>query len=158
MSHFVQTSRTPPFTVALSQAWMLLRDRFSDPLIRSSLYCGGPGEANSLVLIDGRSVAGPLVAEAGVVSDVLELGIDTTEFRANALDERAGICAITLAAVTGGEALAMDDIVNLAIGNGLARTRCQQRDNLELCQRQVDQRPGPARPASVKAQLKTAKM
>jgi hypothetical protein len=22
MSHFVQTSRTPPFTVALSQAWM----------------------------------------------------------------------------------------------------------------------------------------
>jgi hypothetical protein len=60
--------------------------------------------------------------------------------------------------VTGGEALAMDDIVNLAIGNGLARTRCQQRDNLELCQRQVDQRPGPARPASVKAQLKTAKM
>jgi hypothetical protein len=78
-----------------------------------------------LVIAKERSVASPTVAEADVIVDVLERGIDSTEFRANAFDEGADIGAITLLAIAGGEALATYAIVNLAIGNGFAGAQRQ---------------------------------
>ncbi len=72
------------------------------------------------------------VAESGVILDVLELRIDGTELPANAFDESANIGAKALITITGREILAMNEIVNLTIGDIFADAKHQQRDDLEL--------------------------
>src|SRR6185312_1278162 len=108
----------------------------------------------------GRSVSGPAeaVAESGVVVDVLELRIEITEFLADSLDEGADIGAIPLVAIAGREILAVHQVVNLAIGHVLAGTQGQQRENLELGQRQVDRPARPAGAIDVEAQLEAAEL
>src|SRR5579859_7604806 len=98
------------------------------------------------------------IAEAGVVLDVLVFGIDGTKLLANALDERADIGTIALVAIAGGEVLAVNEVVDLAIGDVLAGAACQQRQDLELGQGQVDRPAGPARAIDVETQLETAEM
>ena len=110
---------------------------------RPHLFVGSPAEA---------------VAEAGVVADVLELRIDIMEFLADLLDEGADIGAKTLVAIAGREVLAVNQVVDLAIGYVLAGTKRQKGDNLELGQREVDRRARPAGAVNIEAQLQTAEM
>src|SRR6476660_2328043 len=108
----------------------------------------------------GRSsglVAGKqAVAESGVIMDVLELRIDLAELLADALDEGADIGAIAFIAIAGDEVLAVNEIVDFAIGNVLAGTQGQQGDDLELGQRQIDRCSGPTRAVDVEAKLEMA--
>jgi hypothetical protein len=62
----------------------------------------------------------PAVAKPGVVADVLERRIDIMEFLADSLDEGADVGAKTVVAIAGREVLAVNQVVDLAIGYVLA--------------------------------------
>jgi hypothetical protein len=78
---------------------------------------GGVQRTRPLLFVDSPAEA---VAEPGVVADVLERRIDIMEFLADSLDEGADVCVKTLVAVAGREVLAVNQIVDLAIGYVLA--------------------------------------
>src|SRR5260221_3695225 len=90
--------------------------------------------------------------------DVLELSIDLAKLLADAFYEGADIRAIAFIPIAGDEVLAVNEIVDLAIGDVLAGAQREQRDDLELGHRQVDWRARPARAVDVEAQLETAEM
>src|SRR5260221_154422 len=90
--------------------------------------------------------------------DVLELRIDLAELLADALDEGADIGPIALIAIAGDKVLAVNEIVDLAVGDVLAGTQGEQGDDLELGQRQIDRRSRPTRAVDVKAQFELADM
>src|SRR4051812_13523747 len=60
-------------------------------------------------------IVAPAIAEAGIVVDQVEIAIDHAELLADALDEGAHIGPITRRTIAGDEALAMHQIVDLAI-------------------------------------------
>src|SRR5215469_14337941 len=76
----------------------------------------------------GRTIAGaalagdcPAVAKSGVVVDFVKSGVDIPELLPDALDEGADIRAVAIGAAARQEVLAVDEIVELAIGGILAR-------------------------------------
>src|SRR5487761_2345777 len=112
--------------------------------------CGAAGGAVALV------AGNPAVAESGVVVDVIELAIDIAELLADALYEGADVRPEALGAVAGGEVLAVDEIVDLAIADILAGAEREERDDLELGQGQLELAPAPGGAADVEAQLELA--
>src|SRR5579859_2878179 len=70
----------------------------------------------------GRSSIGrlrrPAIAEAGIIGDGGEGGIDGQEFLADPLDQGADIGAIAVRTFAGDEILAAQRVVDLAIGQG----------------------------------------
>src|SRR6516164_9471082 len=81
---------------------------------------------------------GPAVSKTGVVSDMVETGVNIAELLADTLDEGAYIGAVPLRAVPGDKILAVDEIVDLAVADVLARLFGQQSHNPEFRQRQID--------------------
>src|SRR5579883_2083690 len=100
----------------------------------------------------------PAVAESCIVVDMVELRVSVAELLADALDERPDIGAEPLRAIAGDEILAVDEIIDLAIGDVLAGAQGEQRHDLELGQRQVERLAGPVRAADVEAQLQLVEM
>ena len=74
----------------------------------------------------------PAVSETGVVLDAVETGIDIAEFLADTLDESAYIGAISLRPVPRNKILAVDEIVDLAVADILARFLGQHGQDLEF--------------------------
>src|SRR5438876_5000985 len=67
------------------------------------------------------SLRRPAVAEAGIVLDLSELGVNITESLADPLHQAAHVGTIAVLAVTGDEILAMHEIVDLPVSNIRAR-------------------------------------
>src|SRR3954453_19573858 len=136
-----------------------MKTQASSPVLAPSerhAHCrrGGSRRGSAEAAAGGRALAGsPAVAETGVVMDVLELWIDITELLADTLDECTDIGAIPLRAVPRDEVLAVHQVVDLAVGDVLARTHRHQGDDLELGQRQVEELAAPVRAVGVEAQL-----
>src|SRR4051812_48873607 len=66
----------------------------------------------------------PAISKSGIRRDAVKLVVHFDELLANALDEGADVCAITVLAITGHEAGTTNDVVNLAMRNiaiGLGR-------------------------------------
>src|SRR6516225_8321576 len=101
---------------------------------------------------------GPAVSETGVISNVVEIGIDIAELLADTLDEGAYIGAVPFRAVPGDKILAVDEIVDLAVANVLAPLFGQQGHNPEFRQRQIDLSFRPQRAICVKAQYQLAQV
>src|SRR5258705_1128910 len=98
----------------------------------------------------------PAIAESGIILDAGESGIDVAEFLADALDEGAHIGAEADFAVSGDEALAMDDVVELAIAHVVTGARHQMIDDLEFGLSQFDADVLPEGARGVAAQLQIA--
>src|SRR5262249_34490864 len=81
---------------------------------------------------------GPAVSESGVVVDFVKAGVDIPELLADALDEGTDVGAVAIGAAARQEILAVHEVVELAIGDVLARLERELRDHPELRQRQID--------------------
>src|SRR5690349_3455288 len=80
----------------------------------------------------------PTIAEARIVLDVLECGVDVAEFLPDALDEGADVGAESDLAFAGREPDTMDNVVELAVADILPCPLHQIFDDAKLGQRQVD--------------------
>src|SRR5215468_8529446 len=99
---------------------------------------------------------GPAVSESGVVVDFVKAGVDIPELLADALDEGTDVGAVAIGAAARQEILAVHEVVELAIGDILARLERELRDHPELRQRQIDGGALPEGAVDVEAQLERA--
>src|SRR5215468_10224776 len=109
--------------ITTSKTILLARVRGSEPSLRTRLA--------------GMALA-PAIAEAGIILDLGEIGIDIAEFLPDALYEGANIGAKSDLPAARCETLAVHEIVEFAIAHVLAGARHQIVDHLELGQRQFD--------------------
>ena len=88
--------------------------------------------------------------------DFVKSGVDIPEFLADALDEGADVGAVAVGAAARQEVLAVHEVVELAVGDILARLEGELGDHAELGERQVDGRAPPEGAVDVEAQLQGA--
>src|SRR5258708_2389780 len=74
----------------------------------------------------------PAVSKSGVVLQHREVRIQLHEFAPDPFDHRPYVGAVAVLALSGDEAVAANDIIDLAIANVVARTFRQQRYHVEL--------------------------
>src|SRR5579875_51498 len=104
-----------------------------------------------------RSILGdPAVPEAGVIFDMVEIGIAVAELLSDALDEGADVGAVSLWSVAGNKVFAVDEVVDFTISDIAAGPLGEKPDDLEFGQAKIDQPAGPERPVGVAAQFEPA--
>src|SRR6516164_6147251 len=97
--------------------------------------------------------SGPAISKAGVVPDMVEIGVAVSEFLADTFDESTDIGAVPLCPMAGDKVLAVDEIVDVAIADVLSCLLREKHQDLEFGQSQLDRISSPQRAIGIEAQL-----
>src|SRR5699024_7584529 len=100
----------------------------------------------------------PPVAEAGIVLDLVEVGIELTELLPDPLHESPDVGSITVRSRAGDEAPPMDQIVKLPVGHILPCPLDHQLHELEFGQAEIDPLALPEGSAAVELQFQITQL
>src|SRR6516225_2000851 len=97
--------------------------------------------------------SGPAVSKAGVVPDMVEIGVAVSEFLADTFDESTDIGAVPLCPMAGDKVLAVDEIVDVAIADVLSCLLREKHQDLEFGHSQLDRISSPQCAMGIQAHL-----